>query len=288
MTRVLIVDDHPLVRQGLTGVLADAPDIEVVGAVADGSLAAEAAEANRADIVLMDLSMPGMDGIEATTEVLARCPEVRVVVLTSFAEQARVVAALDAGAVGYLLKDTEPEDLVQAVRDAAAGNAPISPRAALALLPPRGARKPSPSVTLSPREREVLSLVAVGLPNKSVARQLQISEKTVKAHLTRIFAALGLYDRTSAAIALLVVLARGPMVLGPPGRKGPILPGNAPLTISDQVKRGFGSSTESFFPVTFDIGPTAMNNRREHEAKKPRAGSGTAATPVATNHQENS
>ena len=200
MTRVLIVDDHPLVRQGLTGVLADAPDIEVVGAVADGSLAAEAAEANRADIVLMDLSMPGMDGIEATTEVLARCPEVRVVVLTSFAEQARVVAALDAGAVGYLLKDTEPEDLVQAVRDAAAGNAPISPRAALALLPPRGARKPSPSVTLSPREREVLSLVAVGLPNKSVARQLQISEKTVKAHLTRIFATIGVYDRTSAAL----------------------------------------------------------------------------------------
>lgn len=200
MIRVLIVDDHPLVRQGLSVVLADAHDIEVVDAVSDGALAATAAEASGADIVLMDLSMPGMDGVQATAEVLARCPGVRVVVLTSFAEQARVMAALDAGAVGYLLKDTEPEDLVQGVREAAAGNAPISPRAALALLPPRGQARPSPEVNLSSREREVLALVAVGLPNKSVARQLQISEKTVKAHLTRIFAALGLYDRTSAAL----------------------------------------------------------------------------------------
>jgi len=200
MIRVLIVDDHPLVRQGLTVVLANAPDIDVVGAVADGALAAAAAEVSRADIVLMDLSMPGMDGVQATAEVLVRCPDVRVVVLTSFAEQARVLAALDAGAIGYLLKDTEPDDLVQGVRDAAAGNAPISPRAALALLPPRGAARPSPGADLSARERQVLALVAVGLPNKSVARQLQISEKTVKAHLTRIFAALGVYDRTSAAL----------------------------------------------------------------------------------------
>jgi DNA-binding NarL/FixJ family response regulator len=198
--RVLIVDDHPLVRQGLSGILAGVPDIEVVDSVADGALAAETAAAGSADVVLMDLSMPGMDGVEATAEVLTHCPEARVVVLTSFAEQARVVAALDAGAVGYLLKDTEPDDLVQAVREAAAGHAPISPRAALALLPPRGAPRPPPSANLSPREREVLALVAVGLPNKSIARRLQISEKTVKAHLTRIFAALGVYDRTSAAL----------------------------------------------------------------------------------------
>jgi DNA-binding NarL/FixJ family response regulator len=200
MIRVLIVDDHPLVRQGLTAVLAGVPDIEVVGAVADGAMAAEAAVAAEADIVLMDLSMPGMDGVEATREVLALRPHARVVVLTSFAEQARVLAALDAGAVGYLLKDTEPDDLIQAVREAAAGNAPISPRAALALLPQRGASRPTPSANLSPRERQVLTLVAVGLPNKTVARRLQISEKTVKAHLTRIFAALDVYDRTSAAI----------------------------------------------------------------------------------------
>lgn len=200
MIRVLIVDDHPLVRQGLTGVLAGADDIEVVGAVADGALAADAAVDGQADIVLMDLSMPGMDGVQATGEVLARCPDTRVVVLTSFAEQARVLAALEAGAVGYLLKDTEPEDLVDAVREAAAGLAPISPRAALALLPSRGAPRPTTRSNLSPREREVLALVAVGLPNKTIARRLEISEKTVKAHLTRIFAALGVYDRTSAAL----------------------------------------------------------------------------------------
>jgi len=198
--RVLIVDDHPLVRQGLTAVLAGVSDIEVVDAVADGALAAEAAVAAEADIVLMDLSMPGMDGVEATSEVLALRPHARVVILTSFAEQARVLAALDAGAVGYVLKDTEPDDLIHAVHEAAAGNAPISPRAALALLPARGAKRPSPSANLSPRERQVLTLVAVGLPNKSIARRLQISEKTVKAHLTRIFAALDVYDRTSAAL----------------------------------------------------------------------------------------
>ena len=200
MIRVLIVDDHPLVRQGLAGVLGGAPDIEVVDAVADGSLAAEAADRGQADIVLMDLSMPVMDGVEATAQVLARCAAARVVVLTSFAEHARVTAALDAGAVGYLLKDTEPDDLVQAVREAAAGNAPISPRAALALLPSRQGRPAATDPGLSPREREVLSLVAMGLPNKSVARRLDISEKTVKAHLTRIFAALEVYDRTSAAL----------------------------------------------------------------------------------------
>ncbi len=200
MIRILIVDDHPLVRRGLAGVLASAQDIEVVGAVADGALAADAAADGQADIVLMDLSMPGMDGVEATAEVLARCPDACVVVLTSFAEQSQVLAALDAGAVGYLLKDSEPDDLVQAVRQAAAGHAPISPRAALALLPQRGPSRPRRGEDLSPREREVLALVALGLPNKSIARRLQLSEKTVKAHLTRIFAALGVYDRTSAAL----------------------------------------------------------------------------------------
>lgn len=200
MIRVLIVDDHPMVRQGLAGIFAGVVDIDVVDAVADGAQAAEAALTGHADIVLMDLSMPGMDGVEATKEVLTRCPDVRVVMLTSFAEQARVLAALDAGAIGYLLKDTEPDDLIRAVREAATGHAPISPRATLALLPPRGAARRPPVDNLSPREREVLALVAVGLPNKSIARRLQISEKTVKAHLTRIFATLGLYDRTSAAL----------------------------------------------------------------------------------------
>ena len=198
MIRVLIVDDHPLVRQGLTAVLAAEPDIEIVDAIGDGAQAAGAAADGRADVVLMDLSMPGMNGTDATRDVLDRCPDVRVVVFTSFAEHARVQTAIDAGAVGYLLKDTEPDDLVQALRDAAAGHAPISPRAALALLPQR--TPAAPTTNLTPREREVLSLVAVGLPNKPIARRLGISEKTVKTHLTRIFATLGVYDRTSAAL----------------------------------------------------------------------------------------
>ena len=198
MIRVLIVDDHPLVRQGLTAVLAAEPDIEIVDAIGDGAQAAGAAADGRADVVLMDLSMPGMNGTDATRDVLDRCPDVRVVVFTSFAEHARVQTAIDAGAVGYLLKDTEPDDLVQALRDAAAGHAPISPRAALALLPQR--TPAAPTTNLTPREREVLSLVAVGLPNKTIARRLGISEKTVKTHLTRIFATLGVYDRTSAAL----------------------------------------------------------------------------------------
>ena len=196
--RVLIVDDHALVRQGLRALFADVPDVEVVGAVEDGGAAAAAAAACAPDVVLMDLSMPGVGGIEATRAVLARCPGVRVVVLTSFAEHERIIAALDAGATGYLLKDADPDDVVRAVRDAAAGHVPLSPRAATALLP---ANRPAGRTGgLSAREREVLALVAVGLPNKSIARRLQISEKTVKAHLTRVFAALGVSDRTSAAL----------------------------------------------------------------------------------------
>jgi DNA-binding NarL/FixJ family response regulator len=198
--RVLLVDDHALVRRGLTDLFATTADIDVVGAVEDGAGAAEAARASAPDVVLMDLSMPGLDGIDATREVLAALPDVRVIVLTSFCENERILAALDAGAVGYLLKDAEPDDVSRAVRDAAAGLVPLSPRAARALLPAnRGDRRPV-AEALSTREREVLSLVAVGLPNKSIARRLDISEKTVKAHLTRVFATLGVADRTSAAL----------------------------------------------------------------------------------------
>jgi DNA-binding NarL/FixJ family response regulator len=197
--RVLIVDDHSLVRQGLTALLSGCADVEVVGAVADAAGAVAAAVAGRPDVVLMDLSMPDTDGIAATAMLLQRCPGSRVVILTAFCENARVLAALEAGAVGYLLKDAEPDDVLRAVRDAAAGHAQLSPRAALALLP--GARSAErPAGSLSTREREVLSLVAVGLPNKSIARRLDISEKTVKAHLTRVFATLGVADRTSAAL----------------------------------------------------------------------------------------
>ncbi len=198
MIRVLLVDDHPVVRRGLTDLLGGIDDIDVVGAVDDGSGAVAAVLELVPDVVLMDLSMPGLDGTSATREVVAAAPAVRVVVLTSFAEADQVQGALQAGAVGYLLKDAEPDVLVRAVRDAAAGGAPLSPRAATALLPQR--TTPSAADRLSERERQVLALVAQGLSNRLIARQLDIAEKTVKTHLTRVFAALEVRDRTSAAL----------------------------------------------------------------------------------------
>jgi DNA-binding NarL/FixJ family response regulator len=196
--RVLLVDDHAVVRRGLAALLSAADGITVVGAVEDGALAAAAAQDREVDLVLMDLSMPGLDGIAATRAVLTVRPDVRVVILTSFKESEKILAALEAGAVGYLLKDAEPDEIVKAVRDAAAGGVPLSPQAAVALLP--GNRSPHRPDALTAREREVLSLVAAGLPNKTIARRLAISEKTVKAHLTRVFTVLGVNDRTSAAL----------------------------------------------------------------------------------------
>jgi DNA-binding NarL/FixJ family response regulator len=199
VTRVLIVDDHPLVRAGLSGLLATPADVEVVGAAADGDEALRMVAEHVPDVVLMDLSMPGMDGIEATRAVRAAHPGVNVVVLTSFSDRERILAALDAGAIGYLLKDAEPDELVRAVHAAAEGDAPLAPRAARELL---GAGVPSVSAldNLSPREREVLECVREGLPNKRIARRLGISEKTVKAHLTRVYETIGVSDRTAAAL----------------------------------------------------------------------------------------
>jgi DNA-binding NarL/FixJ family response regulator len=197
--RVLIADDHAVVRAGLEQLLATVPDVELAGAAGDGESAVALARETAPDVVLMDLEMPRMDGREATRRILAERPETRVVVLTSFADRERILGALDAGATGYLLKDAEPSELIAGVRSAARGEAPLNPRAARELL---AARRPLPEdrVDLSPREREVLSLVAEGLPNKLIALRLEISEKTVKAHLTRIFAALGVTDRTQAAL----------------------------------------------------------------------------------------
>jgi DNA-binding NarL/FixJ family response regulator len=200
MIRILIVDDHALIRRGLSELLSAAEGVEVVGAIDDGLNAAAAAADLEPDIVLMDMSMPGLDGIGATRAVLAVRPEAKVIMLTSFSENARILAALEVGAVGYLLKDTEPEDVIRAVRDAADGGVPLSPKAARALLPNNRMTGNGSADSLSAREREVLSLVAVGLPNKSIARRLTISEKTVKAHLTRVFSVLGVSDRTSAAL----------------------------------------------------------------------------------------
>jgi DNA-binding NarL/FixJ family response regulator len=197
---VLLVDDHALIRRGLSELIATAEGISVVGAIEDGELAAAAVVELEPDIVLMDMSMPGLDGIDATRAVLLVRPSTKVIMLTSFSENARIMAALDVGAVGYLLKDAEPEDIIKALRDAAAGGVPLSPKAARALLPSNRPSGNADSNALSAREREVLSLVAVGLPNKSIARRLTISEKTVKAHLTRVFTVLGVSDRTSAAL----------------------------------------------------------------------------------------
>ena len=196
--RVMVVDDHAIVRQGISDVLAADPDIEIVALAKSGEEAVAMVADLRPDVMLMDLSMPGMDGVEATRQTMAASPGVRVVMLTSFAEPQHVNAALDAGAVGYLLKDAEGEEIVRAVRAANRGEAPFSPRAAGALLLRRSERRSIEDLT--PREREVLALVGEGLANKQISRRLGIKEKTVKAHLSNVFQRIGVSDRTSAAL----------------------------------------------------------------------------------------
>jgi DNA-binding NarL/FixJ family response regulator len=199
MIRLMLVDDHRLVRDGLTTLLAAAEDIEVVGTAADGSAVVATAAQCRPDVVLMDLSMPEIDGVAATRLLLAEQPAVRVVALTSFTEDRQVAAVLEAGAVGYLLKDSAPDALFAAVRQAAAGHTPIDARVAAALLPGRRAANDA-AAGLSGREIEVLRLAASGLANKQIARKLGISEHTVKVHLGNVFRRIGVNDRTSAAL----------------------------------------------------------------------------------------
>jgi DNA-binding NarL/FixJ family response regulator len=198
MTRVLLVDDHAMVRTGIAALLGVTEDLEVVGQAADGHAAVTAVPECRPDVVLMDLSMPGMDGVEATRTILAEHPDVRIVVLTSFSDRDRVSDALAAGAVGYQLKDCEPAELLAAVRAAAAGHVPIDARVAGVLLPDNAGARPADLI--SAREIEVLQLVAQGLANKQIGRRLGISERTVKAHLGRVFRQIGVADRTSAAL----------------------------------------------------------------------------------------
>lgn len=198
MITVLLVDDHLLVRAGLAALIDGTDDLRVVGQAENGRRALELAAELRPDVVLMDLSMPVMDGVAATLELLRDQPDSCVVVLTSFSDQARVADALRAGAVGYLLKDCDPRDLLAAIRSAAQGHAPLDPRVARALLPT--AQVGAPSDGLSGRELQVLELVARGLANKQIGRSLGISERTVKAHLGRVFRQIGVGDRTSAAL----------------------------------------------------------------------------------------
>ena len=198
MIRVLVVDDHAVVRRGLAGLIDSAEDLTVVGVAGNGEEAVVLAREHRPDVVLMDLQMPGVDGVEATSRILGEQVAGDVLVLTSFSDTQRIVAALDAGAVGYLLKDAEPDDLLDGVRAVVRGESPIDPKAARQLLVARD--RGGGEVKLSPRETEVLRLVVRGLANKQIARELDIRERTVKQHLTNAFQRIGVTDRTQAAL----------------------------------------------------------------------------------------
>lgn len=200
MIRVLVVDDHSMVRAGLQQLLGSAPDIEVLALAGNGDEAVQLAEQLHPDVVLMDLQMPVKDGVAATAEIRAIVPQAQVVILTSFSDRDRIVGAVDAGAVGYLLKDASPDELLAGVRAASRGESPLHPRAARELLSARTEAGSKPAVELTARETEVLGLVRQGLSNKQIARRLGITERTVKAHLTSCFQRIGVLDRTQAAV----------------------------------------------------------------------------------------
>ncbi len=196
---VVIADDHAIVRQGLQQLFETAADIDVVATASNGLEAVALAAELEPDVVLMDLSMPELDGVEATRRIVTSGSRSRIVVLTSFSDESRILDALDAGAHGYLLKHIEPDALLDAVRAANAGDAPIDPRVGRVLLDNRNHASANPG-GLTPRETVVLELVGRGLANKQIARQLGISERTVKAHLTSVFQRLGVSDRVQAAL----------------------------------------------------------------------------------------
>ncbi len=211
--RVLVVDDHPVVRSGLVGMLDAEPDVEIVGEAGDGEEALVRVAALRPDVVLMDLRMPRLDGAGATARIVAEHPASRVLVLTTYDTDADIVRAVEAGATGYLLKDTPRVQLLEAVRSAARGETVLAPSVAGRLL----SRMRAPQTeTLTPREVQVLAGVAQGLTNAEIGRQLIIGEATVKTHLLRAFAKLGVDDRTRAVT---VAMERG--LLPPPSASGP-------------------------------------------------------------------
>jgi two-component system, NarL family, response regulator LiaR len=197
-TRVLITDDHGVVRQGLRMFLSLDPDFEVVGEASNGEEALAMARDLGPDVVLMDLLMPVMDGISATEKIRAELPDVEVIALTSVLEDASVTGAVRAGAIGYLLKDTDSEELSRAIKAAAAGRVHLAPEAAARLM--REVRAPESPEALTDREAEVLRLLARGKANKQIASSLYVSEKTVKAHVSSILMKLGVQSRTQAAL----------------------------------------------------------------------------------------
>jgi DNA-binding NarL/FixJ family response regulator len=194
MIRVVIADDHAVVRQGLRTFLDLQEDVEVVAEAADGAEAVAAAVEHSPDVVLIDVVMPNVDGIEAIRELRERVPTARAIVLSSFIDDEKLFPAVRAGAAGYLLKDVQPQELVQAIRTVHAGGALLHPKVASRLL------EEISTDPLTPREREVLSLIGRGMANKVIARELSLSEKTVKAHVSSILAKLGVTDRTQAAL----------------------------------------------------------------------------------------
>ena len=196
--RVVLADDHAVVRQGLRTFLDLQDDIEVVAEASDGLEAVEAAARLDPDIVLLDLVMPGLDGLGALKEL--RSGRARVIVLTSFGDDDKLFAALRGGAAGYLLKDVEPADLVRAIRSAHAGQSPLSPVVATRVVEEVAHGGSAAPGTLTPRERDVLTLIAQGRSNKVIARELGVAEKTVKTHVGHILAKLGVNDRTQAAL----------------------------------------------------------------------------------------
>ncbi|MEU8233519.1 response regulator transcription factor [Actinoplanes sp. NPDC048967] len=195
MIRLILVDDHPVVRHGIRGMLEAEPDLSVVGEASSGPEGVALAAELRPDIVLMDLRMPGGDGVEATAQIVATVPGVRVMVLTTYESDRDILRAIEAGAGGYLLKDASPAELAEGVRAAARGETVLAPSVASTLI--RQVRSPAPPA-LSARETEVLRLVARGLTNADIGRELFITEATVKTHLLRAFAKLDVADRTAA------------------------------------------------------------------------------------------
>ncbi|ALJ21319.1 response regulator [Microbacterium sp. No. 7] len=200
MIRVLVVDDHPIVRAGLAGLLGDEPGLDVVGEAADGEQAVRMAAALRPDVVLMDLRMPGVDGVAATARIVAAgagSPAApKVLILTTYESDDNILAAIEAGAAGYLLKAAPQREIVAGIRSVAAGQSALSPQVAVRLV--ERARRPEPATTLTERETDVLRLVAAGHSNKQVAAALGIRESTVKTHLLKVFDKLGVADRTRA------------------------------------------------------------------------------------------
>jgi len=198
--RVLVADDHAVVRQGLRTFLELQDDIEVVADVADGRQALDAVAEHEPDVVLMDLVLPVVDGVEAIRRIAAERPQTRVIALTSFLDDDKLFPAVRAGAAGYLLKDVEPQELVKAIRTVHGGEALLHPAVAARLMEEVAGGKQEAADPLTPREREVVELIARGLSNKRIAAELGIAEKTVKAHVSNVLGKLGLSDRTQVAM----------------------------------------------------------------------------------------